>query len=232
VAIFVLQLRSMSQRNQFDALLQAGKLFAERFPPRSEGGGDPLYQLRYRLPSRPEWGRRGYHRNLIERISAVRHLPPEVREADVKIITGLVNALNDLAELIDLKFLDARSILSKYHLAIVREVFIAEPYIYHEIMFSDRGRWGLRVLRLGEMARKYNDMNPVHRRSIYFMKGNMRDTEYGPIYLAPQSEWLRIYRLWWYVRRHLRGYPTISERTKRQQNRYLAKLEDETRHLR
>src|SRR5947209_14829774 len=150
--IFVLQLRSMSQRNQFDALLQAGKLFARRFPPQSEGGGHQFYELRYKLTGHPEWGREGYHQNLRERIAAVRHLPPEVREADIALVTGLVNALNDLAELVDLKFLDAPSILSKYHLAIAREVFIAEPYIYHEVLFSDRGRWGLRVLRLGEMA--------------------------------------------------------------------------------
>jgi hypothetical protein len=162
----------------------------------------------------------------------VRRLDPEERRKDLVYVERVVNALNDLAEVIDLRFVDHRKVMAKYHLAIIRDVFILEPYVYHQIIFCGRGRWGLRVMQLGDVARKYNDMNPIHRRGVYFIKDNQHDDDYGPIYSRPDSPFLPLYRMGWFLRRKLFGYPTITERGKARQNRYIAQLEDDTRHLR
>jgi hypothetical protein len=206
------------------------------------GGENAFYSLRHRFRSpttqgrseavNPGWGRSNYHRSLVERISIVRRMDAHERRKDLVYVEQVVNVLNDLAEVIDLRFVDHRKILAKFHLAIIRDVFILEPYVYHQVIFCGRGRWGLRVMQLGEIARKYNDMNPIHRRGVYFVKDSQHDDDYGPIYSRPMSPVLPAYKVFWLLRRRLFGYPTITERGKRGQNKYIGQLEEDTRHLR
>lgn len=241
LAIFYRQLRAMAKRNEFDVRERAGAILKSQFD-KVDGGAPRFYELRHRFKqegdrsrapaANPDWGRSAYQAAMERRLEMVVKLPDEQRSADLAVVAPVVNALNDVAELIDLNFLEAPLILSKYHLLLAREVFLLEPYILYEVLLADRGRWGYRVLRLGEMARKYNDMNPVHRRAIYFLQGDRPDTEFGPIYLAPDSPWRWLLEPCWLVRRRLFGYPTITEWVKRRQNREMQKLDERTHHLR
>lgn len=230
----------MSKKNEFDALERANLIVSERFA-KVNGGASSFYDIRYRFKApgeraegqgaNPQWGRSAYEAALLQRVAVVCSLTPEQRDADLAAVRPVVNALNDLAELIDHHFLDAPYVLSKYHLLLAREAFIVEPYVYYAVLFADRGRWGFRVLRLGAMARAYNDMNPVHRRPIYFLDGDRPDTDFGPLYLGPESRWIWLLKSYWAVRRRF-GYPTITERSKRRQNRVLRSADDRMHHLR
>src|SRR5207302_4786002 len=76
---------------------------------------------------------------LIPRIWAVRSLPDAERKADIAIIRPFINAVNDVAEMIEEGLVDVGTFLGKYHLALIREVFIAEPYIYYRNLYTSEG---------------------------------------------------------------------------------------------
>lgn len=233
VAIFYRQLRSMAKKNEFDALMNAKDTFPRRFAHLENGAAD-FYALKDQFEGvdgyehgDTRWGERPYRERLASRVEVVAKLSPSEREEHLKgVIAPFVNSLNNFAEFIDFKFVDPQRVLSKYHLAIARELFIAEPYIYFTVLKPESGRWAYRVLRLGEMARRYNDMNPVHRRPIYYMQGDRPDREFGPIYPAPRSALLPFFRMFWLARRALFGYPTISTRVKRRQNKRVMTLRE------
>lgn len=228
VVIFYRQLRSMSKANEFGALERAQKIISEQFKG-VEGGAARFYELKdvFDKATPKAWGPTAYRTAMEQRFETVMAMSPQERLSQLQIIEPVVNALNNLAELIDLDFLDAPKILSKYHMMLAREAFLLEPYILDEVLVENRGRWAYRVLRLGEMARMYNDINPVHRRDIYFLHGRQPDKEFGAIYLKPESAWLWALRLRWRLRRSLLGYPTITERAKRQQNKEMENLRAE-----
>lgn len=238
VAVFYRQLRSMGKKNEFDALLQGTETFARRFG-KDAAERDRFYGLRRRFEGtregnegapEPKWGSTAYRERLIARIEMVAALTPDERDKDFTVVSSFVNTINDFAELIDFRFLEAQRVLSKYHLAIAREIFLAEPYIYYKCLPPQSGRWGFRVLQLGEMARRYNDINPIHRRPIYFMEHDQPDISFGAIYPAPESPWLPLLKSFWAVRRRL-GYPSITERGKRRQERGVRKLARQTKYI-
>jgi|GEM_PF-5810685 len=72
-----------------------------------------------------------------------------------------VNGINDLAELIEMKLLELTPPLQKWYLALIQGTWLVEPYILTRSIAGKR-RWGLRVLRLGWLARLYNDISPLH----------------------------------------------------------------------
>jgi hypothetical protein len=235
------QVRSANKRNDFDIWRLALSLMSNRLPKAEIKGENEFYALRHRFVGSdgrvahdviPNWGWASYHRSLIQRIEMVHALNYQVFDADLRLVEQVTNALNSVAELFDYGFLDQRKILAKYHVNIIRDLFIVEPYIVHENIFRGRNRWGYRALRLGEIARAYNDMNPVHRRAIYFRRSHGNDTSYGAIYPGPNLILPLVRKMWWLIRRGVLGYPQISERTKRRQNAYFRRIEDETRHLR
>jgi hypothetical protein len=238
------QVRAGSRRNEFDILQTASARLRDRMTPRAPSDAEtPLYALRHKfveaqgasgpVPITPTWGHHGYQQNLLLRIAKVQALSREDREAAMDAVEKATNALTDVAELIEFGMLDRRKVLAKYHLSFIREVYILEPFIICGVLFWGRGpRWGMRALRLGEMARQYNDMNPIHRRSVYFSLSGVNDRAFGAVYPAPNSSFLRLWRAWWWLRRHTVGYPTLSQRSKRSQNTYMHALEESTKHLR
>jgi hypothetical protein len=230
-AIFYRQLRLMTRQNELDALRRVKELFPTRF--QAVENRERFFDLRRRFAAAPTgqrepgWGPAAYRRGLINRVSIVATLDPTLREQDFAAVTPYVNALNDFADLIDFGIIDPRRVLGKYHLALARELFIAEPYIHYKILYENSGRWGYRVLRLGEMARRYNDINPVHRRPIYLRDVDRSGGEALLIYPAPTPGALMVLRPFWAIRRRL-GYPTITERSKRRQNRQMNRVRRQT----
>lgn len=234
-AVVARQLRSSNKRNQFDVLYMSGRHINERLSADQVDGENAFYALRHHFTgpaANPAWGTKPYYQSLLDRIVAVAQLDPAERAKDLQYIERVVNVWNDIAESVEFRFIDHQKILSKYHLTIIRDVFIIEPYVYQQVIFAERGRWGFRVLQLGEMARRYNDMNPVHRRGVYFLRSKRIDNNYGPIYASPDPTPFWLFSLLWRIRRRLRGYPRITERSKRRQNRQLSRIEDATRRLR
>lgn len=233
-AVFYRQLRSMTRQNELDALRRVKELFPARF--QGAESRERFFDLRHRFVPAPSgqsevrWGRAAYRRDLVRRVALVAALEPALREEDFAAVTPYVNALNDLADLIDFGIIDPQRVLGKYHLALARELFIAEPYIHYKVLFENSGRWGYRVLRLGEMARRYNDINPVHRRPIYLRDVDRTDGEATLIYPAPTPALLLFLRPYWAARRRF-GYPTITERSKRRQNRQMNRTRRETENL-
>jgi hypothetical protein len=233
-AIFYRQLRAMTRQNELDALRRVKELFPGRFEGRE--GRERFFDLRDRFMSvsaqAPEiaWGAPAYQRDLISRLGAVADLDPEVRAEDFAAVIPYVNALNDFADLVDFGIVDAQRVLAKYHLAIARELFIAEPYIHYKILYENSGRWGYRVLRLGEMARLYNDINPVHRRPIYLGDVDRAGDNALLVYPAPTGGVFVLLRPCWAIRRRF-GYPTITERAKRRQNRQMKRIRRQLRPL-
>jgi hypothetical protein len=198
-----------------------------RLPEANPGEENPFYALRYKFGGEenkharnPSPSRRGYERALIARIKIVHDLDDEVRKEDFRLVTRLVNAYNYVGELVDSRLFKPTPILGTYHLAIVRELFIAEPYIWHRMLFEEDDRWGMRVLRFGEMARSYNEMNPIHRREVIF--GN--DKPYGAI--LPKATPSAFQRVWWWARIRAVGHPAITQRSKAAQNRLRVRLAD------
>lgn len=229
-ALVVRQIRILVRRNEFETLQSARQSLLERFRDEtsSESG---FYALRMRFAddqgrntsAEVGWGERHYRLGLARRVQAVRALSDDERAADLAVVTPLVHALNDVAALLDYGFVRPQRLLSTYHLLFIRECFIAEPYIFHEAIFGDRGRWGMRVLELGRVARRYNDMNPLHREDVYLIEGHRLDPHYGVLHPRPPKYAMARSRMLWALRRTV-GYPGIKERHKRAQKRNLRRL--------
>ena len=162
-------------------------------------------------------GHGNHLRCLAARIAVIRDLPRSVRQEDFETIRQYVNAVNDVAEMVEAGLVDVGYFLGKYHLALVREVYIAEPYICYLNLYTSSGRWGMRVLRVGEMARNYNDISPIHRQPIFFRD----DVEFGPIYGALSGRLVRAKKCLWFVQGRLSLYPSLNARSKRRQTRFL-----------
>lgn len=99
---------------------------------------------------------------LLERIRAIRELPTDVWAKDFKKIQPICNALSDIAALIEFGVVSSKQFLSTYHLIVLREGWIMEPFIYDYSLFRNPGRWGMRVLQLLECARQYHEENRLH----------------------------------------------------------------------
>lgn len=223
------QVRLMRDTNRFQVLeaVRLALASSARLPERQPGHENPFYALRHKFGGdenesarNPSPSKSGYECALIARIRIVHALDADVRKEDRRFVERLVNSYNDVAQLVDSRLFEATPILGTYHIAIIRELFIAEPYIWHRMLFERPGRWGMRVLRLGEMARSYNAMNPIHRRDVIFDG----DASYGTILPAATPSWLR--RAWWWARVRVAGYPTLTPRSKVAQNKLAARLAD------
>lgn len=225
--LVIRQLSALRRRNEFDIFAVTGSKMGTRFKDLPDANGEnAFYALRHRFPRETRTST-DYQRSLVERVRVVRNLSEADYRADLKIVGRVVNVLNEVAEVVDNKYVDHHKLLARYHLLLLREVFIVEPYIIHEVVLQTRGRWGMRVLQLGGMARAYNDMNPVHRRSVYYLRHQSDDADYGPIHEPPNLQGIRrLKRAWWAMRRATMGYPSITERTKRRQNDMLDRLRD------
>jgi hypothetical protein len=232
-AILVIrQLSALRRRNEFDILSDVGDRLRVRFRHLdAKDGAHPFYALRHRfehvLSARDTHTQRAYERGLADRVRAFGKLTEAEYRADLAIVEPVVNLLNEVAEVVDNRYVDHHKLLARYHLLLIREVFIAEPYVIREVVLGTRGRWGMRVLELGWMARRYNDMNPLHRRSVFYLRDQYADEDYGAIHGPPEIDGPRTARrAWWAIRRSVRGYPRIDERTKRRQNDMISRLGD------
>lgn len=226
LAYLGLQTRHLRNTNRFHVLEAVHQqLKASNRLPDSTDGENHYYALRRRFKTSPDAatrnpppGKEGYEASLAARIEVVRELADDVRRRDTQLVDHVVNAYNRVGDLIDNRLIEARPILATYHVSIIREMFIAEPYLWYRMLFEEPERLGMRPLRLGEMARAYNDMNPVHREDIIF-RG---DERYGSIF--PRSSPSRPRRLWWWVRVRATGYPTITSRSKVEQRALAERL--------
>jgi hypothetical protein len=230
--LVIRQLSALKRRNEFDILGVIGGRMRERFAHVEHTDGEhPFYSLRRHVAHVPT-GRATHKQNeyecgLADRVKVLSKLSEDEYREGLDLVEPVVNVLNEVAEAIDNRNVDHSKILARYHLLIIREVFIAEPFIVSEVVLGTRGRWGMRVVELGRLARKYNDMNPIHRRSVFFLRNRDADEAYGTIHEQPQTDGLHHVQLaWWTIRRHLFGYPRITERTKRRQNAMLRRLTD------
>jgi hypothetical protein len=163
---------------------------------------------------------------LCTRIQVVSCLSEPERRDDFELVRIFVNNVNDVAEMIEEGLIDRRSFFGRYHLALIREIYIAEPYIYYLNLHGRSGRWGMRVLRMGEMARAFNDINPIHRSPVYFVD----DAQFGCIYRAPCGRVLILKKIMWRVRHVLGLYPSITTKSKAAQNRLVRKVSAELAH--
>jgi hypothetical protein len=221
------QTRLASNSNLFTVLEAVRSKLAARVPEAQPGEENSLIALRHKFSGdenefarNPSSSRSGYERALIARIRIVHTLREDMRREDFRHVKRLVDAYNYVAEKIDSRLFDATPTLGTYHIAIIRELFIAEPYIWHRMLFERPGRWGMRALRLGEMARSYNEMNPIHRRDVIFDG----DKPYGTI--LPKTKPRKLRRAWWWIHVRVVGYPTITPRSKVAQNRLAERLAD------
>lgn len=142
----------------------------------------------------------------------------EVAFAQIKHYVG---QLNDIAQVIEQRAVKRLDFLGTYHLALIREVYIAEPFILL-YAWETNGRWGMRVLRLGELARQYNDISPLHRRPVSFARESW-DRHVWTVYPGYMGK--RIRRAGLRVRHRLGLYAFFSNRSKRKQNELLAEME-------
>lgn len=232
-AILVIrQLSALRRRNEFDILVVIGSRMRERFASTNHADSQrEFYGLRGHFAQistgRATHKQHEYERGLADRVKALSQLSETEYRQALTLVEPIVNVLNEVAEVIDNRYIAHHKILARYHLLIIREVFIAEPFIVSEVVLGTRGRWGMRVVELGRVARRYNDMNPIHRRSVFFLRDRDADKAYGAIHEQPPTDGLHRLRLAsWAVRRHLFGYPRITERTKRRQKAMLRRLDD------
>lgn len=232
--LIVRQLSALRRRNEFDVLSALGERLHDRFrrpTDRPSGDEHPFYALRWRFSEVPRGdtrSRREHERDVVCRVKRLSELDYEDEyQRDLAVLEPVVNALSELGEAVDHGYVSSSRLLSRYHLLIIRASWIIEPYVISEVVLGARGRWGMRVLELGSMARAYNDMNPIHRRSVYFLRSRAADKGFGVMYEAPRLDgWGKFTAVWWALRRRTLGYPRISERSKRRQNRMLERYHD------
>lgn len=93
----------------------------------------------------------------------------EIIKADLldldEAMTTWVNLMNEIAELYEGDLVDRRKFVGKRSVAIIQQLFVAEPYILWRNSTTP-GRWGLRVLGLGAEARLYHWLSPLQRAGI------------------------------------------------------------------
>jgi len=83
------------------------------------------------------------------------------RESENK-IKQVINSLNRIGMLIENKVLSPESVLSISHTVIIRCFYMLEPYInYKESEIG--GRYGRRIRRLDERAKRFHDIRPHQR---------------------------------------------------------------------
>lgn len=108
------------------------------------------------------------------------------------VVEGYVNAVNDIAELMELEVADSVDLLRKRHFALMREVHLVEPFILWKNAVSETGRWGMRVLALGASARAFHWSSPLHQRKDVYLVLASDDRpylhrEYGAVVAASAS---------------------------------------------
>lgn len=206
-----------AKANQLAVLLEVHRVFRARLPNESNGDENAFYALRhaFNAAEAPDgWSESAYREGIVARVRIVagraRSDDAQYRR-EVALVKHVVNAYNDVADLVDNDLVEVEPVLKTYHLPMIREMFIAEPYLWHEAVVLGRGRWGFRALRLGEIAREYHRMNPIHRGTV------AADDDKAPI--LARLEPTRVRRLAWWLRRRFIGYPRITHRSKLQQMR-------------
>lgn len=235
VLVLLRQLKALNRKNEFDVLQIVGERMDRRFGrlAGAETSGDqiatpdsPLYALRSRFREDAQHsaiptdrlGQQDNHiSSLPHRIAVVRDLQEPARREDFAIVRQYVNRMNDVSEMIEERLIDVRSFLGKYHLAIIREIYLAEPYIYYQNLYGQAGRWGIRVLCLGAAARQFNDVNPIHRAAVFFAD----DPEFGCVYRAPTGRILWLRNHWWSMLYRFGWTPTITRSSMSRQRRLL-----------
>jgi hypothetical protein len=150
--------------------------------------------------------------------------------SDHKLISPVVNALSDLAFLCEVGVVPVKQVLSTYHLVVLREGWIIEPYIYYYTLEKNPGRWGMRALQLLQAARDYHDMNPIHGQVVYILDSESKNlTALGMVWDKKPRAWLErvILRILWVMG----VIPSISERKKRTQHIHLEEIRRRFEHL-
>jgi hypothetical protein len=138
-----------------------------------------------------------------------------------------VNVLNEVAELYDADLIDRRLFLGKRHVALIQQAYCAEPYIlWRNSSYS--GRWGLRLLSIGEEARAYHRKQVLQQSAV---RSRVDPVEYAlqPGYVGYSSAlgWMvgpgRVssnrFAAWWSERRARSGLGgAFTATAKRRQN--------------
>jgi len=165
-ALILIQLRAGQRRNAFELMaeLDAG-VWRTRFGP--DRGAKDFYAL-LRLvvgpiaPDEPlgQAGPVGF-RPLRDRVEAVLRLDRAQFERASSIVQAYVNEVNRLAEAVEIGAIDTGWVLARWHVNLIRESYIAEPFIVVRNLRS-KERWGRRVLKLAQLSRLYNDSSPRH----------------------------------------------------------------------
>jgi hypothetical protein len=220
------QLSALRRKNDFDILREVDNIVGRRF--RDVAASDAFYGLSRRFArvnrelseGPPEtWHAVG----IIERLNCVADLSHEEYTTDISILRPVVNAYNDLAQQIELGLVDSSSFLSKYHLMILREGWIVEPYAYYESIERNPGRWGLRVMQLLDAARTYHETNPLHGGEVYLLRSEDRRADVNVGCVWRPAAWSKTLRLRHRLLRWF-GFRAVSESRKRVQRTLLSSL--------
>jgi hypothetical protein len=209
----VVELRGSNKKNQYDFLTTARDIFQNRKQ-------NPNYQkifteIEQQFKAIPHLSDETAF--LLQQMRFLNAMDERVFNGQMKIVHEMVNCYGDIAELLVLKDIDARVIFAKWHLMIIRELYLIEPYIYLKNIRSG-GRWGQRALRMAELAKKFNDLSPIHHEPVYLLENSgQNDTFYGAIY-RPRRRFVPIIQLRFF------NFGTFSRRVQRCQQRQLNNL--------
>ena len=111
--------------------------------------------------------------NLTRAILALQSASDEWVDLIRKESLNRVNKLNEVCELIDedmLRPIDLVKTNVDLHAALLHELSLLEPFIWHQAIFGGRGRWGFRPLQLLDALRALRAISPTPtiRRPISF----------------------------------------------------------------
>lgn len=131
----------------------------------------------------------------------------EIESLDPKLLQHarlVVNALNDIGQLVEERMIDQRLYFGLMHGQILRLVFLLEPFLRWEESRIG-GRYGRRLLRIANRARRYHDARPIHRTTAITLR---RGTTIHEVYRTrTRHGWRGVaQRIGWVLRSRFKRY--------------------------
>lgn len=123
-----------------------------------------------------------------------------LEEKDEKKIRNVINSLNRISMMIDNKLISSNIVFALCHTMIIRCNFKLQDYIkYQQSLLG--GRYGKRIIKMAQNAKRYHDCIPEHRRTIIYLYDNKNRVYVYKTKLS-KNKGLRIfyYFKWWIVR--------------------------------